>query len=100
MLLYTDDIIIIGDYTSGIVELKKFLSQLFELKNLCFHSYFLGLKVSPILDGYYLSQAKYASDLSLADLTDCKMGDSTLKSNVKLLSTDGEVLLDANIYRQ
>ncbi|XP_059442242.1 uncharacterized protein LOC132174628 [Corylus avellana] len=40
-------------------------------------------------DGYYLSEAKYASDLlSRAGLTNCKIVDSPLKTNVKFRATD------------
>jgi hypothetical protein len=59
------------------------------------------LEVSSDQNGYYLSQAKYASDLlSRAGLTDCKIVDSPLETNVKLRATDGELLFDATLYRQ
>uniref|UniRef100_A0A2N9IVC8 Integrase catalytic domain-containing protein n=1 Tax=Fagus sylvatica TaxID=28930 RepID=A0A2N9IVC8_FAGSY len=73
ILLYVDDMIITGDDTAGICDLQKFLSQQFEMKDLGTLSYFLGLEVTSSSDGYYLSQAKYASDLlSKAGLTDSK----------------------------
>jgi hypothetical protein len=72
-----------------------------EMKDLGSLSYFLGLEVSSDQNGYYLSQAKYASDLlSRAGLTDCKIVDSPLETNVKLRATDGELLSDATLYRQ
>jgi hypothetical protein len=70
------------------------------MKDLSSLNYFLGLEVSSNPNGYYLSQAKYASYLSRAGLTDCKIVDSPLETNVKLPTTDGELLSDATLYRQ
>jgi hypothetical protein len=101
ILLYVDDMIITGDDTASICDLQKFLSQQFEMKDLGTLSYFLGLEVTSSSDGYYLSQAKYASDLlSKAGLTDSKTVSTPLELNVKLNTTDGEPLSDATLYRQ
>ncbi|XP_038983646.1 uncharacterized mitochondrial protein AtMg00810-like [Phoenix dactylifera] len=101
LLLYVDDMVITGDDMSGIHTLQQFLGQQFEMKDLGSLSYFLGLEVTSSSDGYYLSQAKYASELiSRAGLTDSKTVDSPLEMNAKLLPTDGELLTDATLYRQ
>jgi hypothetical protein len=55
--------IITGDDVQGIQDLKRFLGQHFEMKDLGPLSYFLGLEVFSFSDGYYLTQAKYISDL-------------------------------------
>uniref|UniRef100_A0A2N9HTF5 Reverse transcriptase Ty1/copia-type domain-containing protein n=1 Tax=Fagus sylvatica TaxID=28930 RepID=A0A2N9HTF5_FAGSY len=100
ILLYMDDIIIISDDTVGICDLQKFFSQHFEMKDLGTLSYFLGLEVTSSFDGYYLSQAKYASDLlSKVGLTDSKTVSTPLELNVKLNVIDGEPLPDATLYR-
>ena len=57
LLLYVDDIIITGDDLSGIQELKDFLSQQFEMKDLGHLSYFLGLEITHSTDGLYITQA-------------------------------------------
>jgi hypothetical protein len=73
LLLYVDDMIITGDDSIGILELKQFLSQHFEMKDLGTLSYFLGLEIYSSSDGSYLTQAKYISNLlSWATLIDCK----------------------------
>ncbi|XP_058079289.1 uncharacterized mitochondrial protein AtMg00810-like [Magnolia sinica] len=93
--------IITGDDLSSIRDLQRFLSQNFEMKDLGQLNYFLGLEVTLGSDGYYLSQAKYASDLlSKAGLSDSKTCTSPLEYNVKLLATDGESLPDATLYKQ
>ena len=63
LLLYVDDMIITGDNLSGIQELKDFLSQQFEMKDLGYLSYFLGLEIIYSINGLYITQAKYASKL-------------------------------------
>ena len=63
LLLYVDDMIITGDDLSGIHELKDFLSQQFEMKDLGHLSYFLGLEITHSTDGFYITQVKYASEL-------------------------------------
>ena len=65
--------IITGDDLSGIQELKDFLSQQFEMKDLGHLNYFLGLEITHSIDGLYITQAKYASKLlSQAGLIDRK----------------------------
>ena len=93
--------IIIADDFVGIRSLQHFLSQNFEMKDLDILSYFLGLEVTSSFDGYYISQAKYASDLlSKADITDNKTVSTHFEYNAKLTPLDGELIFDATRYRQ
>ena len=55
LLLFVDDMIITGDDLSGIQELKDFLSQQFEMKDLGHLSYFLGLEITHSTDGLYIT---------------------------------------------
>ena len=101
LLLYVDDMIIIGDDHFGISDFKQFLHQHFEMKDLGHLNYFLGLEVSSDSIGYYLSQAKYASDLlSRAGLIDTKVVSTFLEMNARLTLLDGTPLNDATFYRQ
>jgi hypothetical protein len=101
LLLYVDDMIITGDDHSGIFDFKQFLHQQFEMKDLGHLSYFLGLEVSFDSNGYYLSQAKYASDLlSRAGSTDTKVVSTPLKMNARFAPLDGTPLSDATLYLQ
>uniref|UniRef100_A0A2N9HCA8 Integrase catalytic domain-containing protein n=1 Tax=Fagus sylvatica TaxID=28930 RepID=A0A2N9HCA8_FAGSY len=85
----------------GIQDLKRFLGQHFEMKDLGLLSYFLGFEVSSSSDGYYLTQAKYTSDLiSRAGITDSKIVDTPIEYNNRLNTHDGEPLPDATLYRQ
>jgi hypothetical protein len=102
LLLYIDDMIITGDDSIGILELNQFLSQHFEMKDLGTLWNFLGLEISSSSssNGYYLTQAKYISDLlSRANLTDCKTVDTPNELNAHLNLHDGEPLRDSTLYR-
>ncbi|GKV16980.1 hypothetical protein SLEP1_g27540 [Rubroshorea leprosula] len=101
LLLYVDDMIIIGDDVAGVEKLKQSLSQKFEMKDLGFLSYFLGLEVTSSNDGYLLSQVKYVSDLvSKAELNDGKSVSTPLEPHVKLTPMDGSSLSDPTRYQQ
>lgn len=101
LLLYVDDMIITGDDLQEIQDLKRRLNKEFEMKDLGLLNYFLGLEVTSNSKGYFLSQAKYASDLvSRAGLTDNKIASSPLEVNAKFSLTDGSPLPDATLYRQ
>jgi hypothetical protein len=101
LLLYVDDMIITDDDITGIQELKQFLNQHFEMKDLGPLSYFLVLEISfSSSDGYYLTQAKYISDmLSRANLTNSKIVDTPTELNTCLTPDDGEPLHDFALYR-
>ena len=93
--------IITGADMQGIQDLKHFLGLQFEMKDLDPLNYFLSLEVSFSADGYYLTQAKYTSDLiSRASITDSKIVDTPIEYNCRLNSHDGESLSDATLYRQ
>ena len=64
-------------------------------------NHFLGLEVSYSADGYYLTQAKYTSDLIYrANITDSKIVDTPIEYNYRLNSHDDESLSYATFYRQ
>ena len=100
ILLYVDNMIITRDDFAGIHSFQNFLSQHFEMKDLGTLSYFLGLEVTLSSNGYYISQAKYASDLlSKAGITNNKTVSTPLEYNAKLTPLDGEFISDATRYR-
>ena len=100
LLLYVDDMIITGDDLNGIQELKDFLSQQFETKDLVHLSYFLGLEITHSTDGLYITQAKYASELlSRAGLTDSKTVDTPVELNAHLTPSGGKPLSNPFLHR-
>ena len=63
LLLYVDDMIIIGDDTTSIFLLKILLLEHFEMKNLGQLRSFLGIEIASSPKGYLLSQSNYASEI-------------------------------------
>ena len=71
------------------------------MKDLRHLSYFLGLEITSSNDGFYLTQAKYTSDLlSQAGLTNHKIVDTPIEFNAHLTPSSGELLPDLTLYRQ
>ena len=101
LLLYVDDMIITGDNLSGNQELKDFLSQQFEMKDLRHLNYFLGLEITHSTNGLYITQVKYASKpLSRARLTDSKTVNTPVELNAHLTPTGGKPLSNPSLYRR
>ena len=100
LLLYVDDMIITVDGLCGIQELKDFLSQQFEMKDLGHLSYFLGFEITHSTDGLYIIQAKYAFELlSQARLTNSKTVDTPVEFNVHLTLSGWKPLSNPSLYR-
>ena len=101
LLLYVDDMIIIGDDLSGIQELNDFLNQQFKMKYLKYLSYFSVLEITHSIDGLYITQAKYTSELlSQAGLTDSKtIVDTPVKLNANLIPSWRKPLSNPSLYR-
>ncbi|GJS57516.1 ribonuclease H-like domain-containing protein [Tanacetum coccineum] len=63
LLVYVDDIVIIGNNLSKIEKFKVYLKSKFQIKDLGKLKYFLGIKVLDNNDGICLSQRKYYLEL-------------------------------------
>ncbi|XP_071705143.1 uncharacterized mitochondrial protein AtMg00810-like [Rutidosis leptorrhynchoides] len=101
LVVYVDDIIITGDDSSGVVELKRFLQSQFQITDLGRLRYFLGIEVSRSPQGILLSQRKYVLDmLSECGLLGCKPVESPMLATTKLLPKDGNPLKDPERYRR
>lgn len=59
LIVYVDDIVIIGSDQHGITNLKQYLSRQFQTKDLGKLWYFLGIEVAQSKDGLVISQRKY-----------------------------------------
>ncbi|KAL2533242.1 Ankyrin repeat family protein [Abeliophyllum distichum] len=92
--------IITGDNVDGIATLKYDLAHCFEMKDLGHLSYFLGIEVSSSPRGYLFTQSKYATNfIERARLTDTKIADNPLETNVRYSPSHGIPLPILNLYR-
>lgn len=100
LLVYVDDIVIIGTYSALIARLQQHLQASFHMKDLGPLTYFLGLEVHYDSLGISLNQHKYTQDLlTLAGLHDASPVDTLLEVNTKYRSEDGQIISDPTIYR-
>jgi Reverse transcriptase (RNA-dependent DNA polymerase) len=99
LIIYIDDMIIIGDYSIEIEKLEKRLSKEFEMKNLGGLKYFLDIEVSRSKLGIFLSQRKYILDL-LAEIgmLDYKPADTLMAQNMKFSIDHNQVSTNKEQY--
>jgi hypothetical protein len=101
LLVYVDDIVITGTDSLLISNLQHHFQDCFNMKDLGFLTYFLGLEVHSSSSGVFVHRYKYAQDLiALADLQDSSPVDTPLEVNVKFRRNDGDLLPNQTLYRQ
>jgi hypothetical protein len=101
LVLYVDDLILTGSDSKLLNHVKTSLKKKFEMTDLGFLHYFLGLQVLQTNEGIFLSQSKYACDLLRHfHMDDCKPSPSPFQSGVKLSATCTSPEVDATLYRQ
>jgi hypothetical protein len=101
LVLYVDDLILTGSDSKLLNHVKTILKKKFEMTNLGFLHYFLGLQVLQTNEGIFISQSKYACDLLRRfHMDDCKPSPSPFQSGVKLVATCTSPKVDATLYRQ
>nr|KYP65565.1 hypothetical protein KK1_011811 [Cajanus cajan] len=101
LLIYVDDIIVIGSLASEVTTLISKLNSMFSLKDLGPLHYFLGIEISTNNDGgLFLSQAKYICDLlHKAKMDDSKPLPTPMVSGLKLTFDASIAMFDPSFYR-
>lgn len=90
MIIYVDDIILIGNNPEEIGKLKNILVEKFEVKNLGQLKYFLGIEVAWSQKGIAISQCKYNLDLlKKTGMLGCKPTDTLMDSTNKIEMEEG-----------
>jgi hypothetical protein len=101
LVLYVDDLILTSSDSKLLNHVKTSLKKKFEMTDLGFLHYFLGLQVLQTNEGIFLSRSKYACDLLCRfHMDDCKPTPSPFQSGVKLSATCTSPKVDATLYRQ
>ena len=100
LLVYVDDIIIMGPSSSVLQVFVTSLAFRFSLKDLGSLSYFLGIEVLPHEHGLFLSQKKYIQDLlDHAKMSNAKPVPTPMATYPPLNLTDGSLLSNPTDYR-
>ena len=88
LIVYVDDIILIGDNTREVERLKKVLATEFEVKDLGQMWYFLGMEVAKSRKGISISQRNYVLDLlTEIGMLGCKLSDTLINAR-KMTESD------------
>uniref|UniRef100_A0A2N9IAH8 Integrase catalytic domain-containing protein n=1 Tax=Fagus sylvatica TaxID=28930 RepID=A0A2N9IAH8_FAGSY len=101
LLVYVDDIILTGDDTPGITDVKQSLGKVFEVKDLGALKYFLGIEVARSRHGISLSQRKYTLDLlQETGMLGCRPASTPMDPNLKLSVESGELISNPSMYQR
>jgi hypothetical protein len=96
-----DDIILTGTNEEEIQHVKHELQREFDMKDLGLLHYFLGLQITYLPDGLFISQSKYATDIiDKAGMTDCNSSITPCAPYAKLLKNEGAPFTDVKTYRK
>ena len=98
LLLYVDDIFVIGNDSAQIHNLIAALGQVFELKDLGHLNYFLRIQITQFSCGLTLTQTKYASDV-LHNMENSKPTKTLSCSSTRLVPHDVVPLSDPTQYK-
>ncbi|KAK9048327.1 hypothetical protein SSX86_032710 [Deinandra increscens subsp. villosa] len=101
LAVYVDDILLTGNDSSEMTNLKSFLDATFKIKDLGNLHYFLGLEVLSHSTGYSMSQRKFALDL-LKEFDDLALPatNSPLPVHLQLPLNIGDSISDPLQYRR
>ncbi|CAH9097621.1 unnamed protein product [Cuscuta epithymum] len=101
ILIYVDDLIIVGNDSSAIARFKSYLHNCFHMKDLGFLKYFLGIEVARSADGIFLCQRKYTLDIiSETGLLGAKPTHFPIEQNHNLAISQSDFLADPEAYRR
>ena len=100
LLLYVDDLFLIGDEKLILDSKRKLIVEL-EMKYLHMMHYFLGLEVWQKPGEIVLSQGKYAIEiLKRFGMMDWKSMTTLMTTNLKLFADTTSETVDATLYRK
>ena len=100
LLVYVDDILIIGESQDDMQQIIKDLQIQFALKTLGSVNYFLGFEVIQTSSGLHLSQSKYAADLlQKANMAEAKPCPTPMCLSNNFSTIDSEFFSQPSLYR-
>ncbi|KAL2240956.1 UNVERIFIED_CONTAM: Retrovirus-related Pol polyprotein from transposon RE1 [Sesamum indicum] len=101
LLVYVDDILITGPSLDDITAVKRYLHQLFTIKDIGDARYFLGLEIARGSSGLYVAQTKYVLDIVRdTGLAQAKSVSSPFPPGLKLAAGSGSPFSRPESYRR
>ncbi|KAL0418744.1 UNVERIFIED_CONTAM: Retrovirus-related Pol polyprotein from transposon RE1 [Sesamum radiatum] len=101
LLVYVDDVLLIGPSMELMQEVKTYLHELFTIKDMGAARYFLGLEIARSTSGSYVAQTKYVLDIVHdAGLSNAKGVSTPFPQGLKLSSDCGALLPNPDSYRR
>ena len=101
LIVYVDNIILIGDDKQEMEDLKEKLEREFEIKDLGPMRYFLSMEVARNQKGISVSQRKYTLDLlKETGMMRCKPVDTPVDPNLKLTELQNSSPVDKGRYQR
>jgi Reverse transcriptase (RNA-dependent DNA polymerase) len=98
--LYVDDLIFMGNRSIMVEDFKEAMMKEFEMIDLGFIKYFLGLEVKQHEKGIFVSQEAYAKEiLKRFGMENCNPIATLMELGTKLSRYDEGEEMDANLYR-
>ena len=97
--LYVDDLIFIGDFC--IADFKLAMESEFEMIDLGFMKFFLGIEVQQSESGIFISQTKYASEvLKIFNMSNWKTAPTLVITGLKLSKDDDGSIVDPTLFKR
>lgn len=97
--LYVDDLIFTGDLAIDLF--KGPMKKEFEMTDLGFMKYFLGIEVNQNDNGIFISQSKYANDiLRRFNMANCKSAPTPIVMRLKLSKDDKGANINPTLYKR
>lgn len=101
VLVYVDDLIIVGNHDEACAKFKQYLSQYFHMKDLGKLKYFLDIELAHTQEGLFLCQRKYALDILIkCGMLGSKPSSLPMEANHKLFLANGPPYSDPLKYRR
>ncbi|XP_069146007.1 uncharacterized mitochondrial protein AtMg00810-like [Solanum lycopersicum] len=98
--LYVDDLLFIENEVKMMQNFIEDMMQAYEMSDLGLLNYFLGIEVSQVKEGIFISQKKYTkSILQKFKMMDCRSVTIPLASNEKFRKDDGEKKVNSSLFR-
>ena len=101
VLVYVDDIIVIGNDTQEIITLKEKFFKVFDMKYLGILGSFLGMEISYSEKNIFISQQRYILNiLTETGFLDCKPISTPIDPNFRILLDEREEKTDQENYQR